>query len=135
MSRPWKCERGSAAIEFALVAPLLMTLIMGIVLYGSYFWTAHAVQQLANDAARAAVAGLDEAEQGSLARQAVAEEIGSYAALSGQAMTVAVQGGGDMITVRLVYNDAQAPYRLFSDLVPSPPADVRRTATVRIGGF
>ena len=34
-------SRGNAAIEFALVAPVFLLFVMGIVSYGGYFWLAH----------------------------------------------------------------------------------------------
>ena len=40
-------------MEFAIVAPVLVMLVFGILMYGGYFLMAHSVQQLANDAARA----------------------------------------------------------------------------------
>ena len=49
-----RSKRGGAALEFAIVAPVLMMLLLGIFVYGGYFLVAHTTQQLANDAARAA---------------------------------------------------------------------------------
>lgn len=46
-------ERGGAIVEMALVLPLLLALLMGVLLYGQYFMLAHSVQQAANDGARA----------------------------------------------------------------------------------
>ncbi|HSI16265.1 MAG TPA: TadE family protein, partial [Sphingomonas sp.] len=45
--------RGVAVVEMAIVLPVLLVILMGIVTYGSWFLTAHSVQQVANDAARA----------------------------------------------------------------------------------
>ena len=59
----------SAAVEFAIVGPVLLLLMSGIFTYGGYFLTAHTVQQLANDAARASIAGLDDTERLALARE------------------------------------------------------------------
>ena len=50
-------ERGAAIVEMALVLPLLLALLMGILVYGQYFMLAHNVQQAANDGARAAMRG------------------------------------------------------------------------------
>jgi len=44
-------ERGGAIVEMALVLPLLLALLMGVLIYGQYFMLAHSVQQAANDGA------------------------------------------------------------------------------------
>ncbi|HUH22892.1 MAG TPA: TadE family protein, partial [Brevundimonas sp.] len=36
-----------AAIEFAIVAPLLIMMMFGMIMYGSWFWMAHSVQSMA----------------------------------------------------------------------------------------
>src|SRR3546814_1310506 len=51
----------------ALVLPLLVTLLLGLVCYGQYFLIAHSVQQIANDAARATIGGLTSDERSRLA--------------------------------------------------------------------
>ena len=60
---------GVAAIEFAIVLPVFLTLAMGIITYGLYFGAAHSTAQLAADAARASVAGLSDSERTLIAQQ------------------------------------------------------------------
>src|SRR3546814_15918207 len=55
-------RRGAVIVEMALVLPLLVTLLLGLVCYGQYFLIAHSVQQIANDAARATIGRLTAAE-------------------------------------------------------------------------
>ena len=69
-----KDRRGVAVIEFALVLPLLALLLLGVSAYGQYFLLAHSVQQMANDAARATIAGLSQSERVTLANATVANE-------------------------------------------------------------
>lgn len=45
-------RRGSPAIEFAILAPLLFTLTFGVIEYGFVFFGYSAIQQGANDVAR-----------------------------------------------------------------------------------
>jgi Flp pilus assembly protein TadG len=49
---------GSAAVEFALVAPLLLLLVMGIVNYGLFFFDSISLRQGAREGARQAVVKL-----------------------------------------------------------------------------
>ena len=45
-------EKGAAAVEFALVLPLLVVLLVGIIDFGLYFYNDLAVAHAARDAAR-----------------------------------------------------------------------------------
>lgn len=47
-------ERGAAALEFAVVLPLLVLLVFGIVQFGFAFWRLQAVQAAAREGARIA---------------------------------------------------------------------------------
>src|SRR3546814_17971580 len=59
-------RRGAVIVEMALVLPLLVTLLLGLVCYGQYFLIANRVQQIANDAARATIGGRTSAERNPL---------------------------------------------------------------------
>lgn len=48
-------ERGAAAVEFALVAPLLFLLLFGTIQYGLYFFDAQGTRNGAREAARLGV--------------------------------------------------------------------------------
>ena len=65
----WRGEEGAVAVEFALVLPLLLAILLGIVCFGQYFSIAHSLQQLAAESARHSVLELSEAN-----RMAKAEE-------------------------------------------------------------
>jgi Flp pilus assembly protein TadG len=47
-----RCRRGASAVEFAIVFPLFLFALFGIVMYGAYLAVVHGVQQLAAEAAR-----------------------------------------------------------------------------------
>lgn len=53
----------TSAIEFALVAPVLLLLLFGIIGYGYILGVYHGVQQIAAEAARASVSGLNDTER------------------------------------------------------------------------
>jgi Flp pilus assembly protein TadG len=55
--RGWGSERGAAAVEFALIAPLLCLLVFAIISYAYMFSFRQALTQAAAEGARAAVGG------------------------------------------------------------------------------
>ncbi|WP_242653260.1 TadE/TadG family type IV pilus assembly protein [Sphingomonas jatrophae] len=120
--------------EFALVAPLLLMILLGIIAYGGYFWRGHALQQVANDAARASLAGLTASERASLARTTVRDGLSGQAGIAPDRATVEVSEASETITVRVGYDaSSEAFFRL--GLVPMPAALIRRSAAVRLGGL
>jgi Flp pilus assembly protein TadG len=51
-----KSDRGgSAAVEFALIGPILIAVLLAAVVYGGWFLMAQSVQSLASEAARASI--------------------------------------------------------------------------------
>ena len=65
-------RNGAGAIEFAIVAPLFLLIVLGLLVYGIYLGSVHSVEQLAADAARASVAGLSDSERIQIATQHIA---------------------------------------------------------------
>jgi Flp pilus assembly protein TadG len=58
-----RSDDGSSAVEFAILAPVFLLLVFGMIAYAIYFGTAHYIQQITADAARASIAGLDNDER------------------------------------------------------------------------
>lgn len=127
-------RRGVAAMEFAMVAPFLLLMMCGLVVYGGWFWMAHSVQSLASEGARAAIAGLDPAEQETLARNFVETQVAGLG-LQAERASVQVESTTAVIRVNVAYNLSDHPLMALSALVPSPPRMIRRTAVVRLGGY
>ena len=50
-------ERGSSAVEFALVVPVLLLIAFGLIQYGLYFWAMQGGSDLARSAARLSAVG------------------------------------------------------------------------------
>jgi Flp pilus assembly protein TadG len=50
-------DRGAAAVEFALVLPILIVLVFGIIQYGIYFWARQSAVAAAREGARRASVG------------------------------------------------------------------------------
>lgn len=129
---------GTSAIEFALVAPVLIVLAMGILVYGLYFGTAHSVQQLAADAARASVAGLSDTERTSIVQTHIATNATSYPLLSPDKVTVEagpLEADADQFEVTVEYDASELPIFGLDRLVPVPSPTIRRTSTIRRGGY
>jgi len=55
-------DRGAAAVEFALVLPLLFLLLFGIIQYGYGFFQLQAAQATAHEAVRRAALGIDDCD-------------------------------------------------------------------------
>lgn len=128
-------RRGVAVIEFALVLPLLSVLLLGVLGYGQYFLLAHSAQQIANDAARATIAGISQAERVTIANAVVTQEVAGLP--SGRAGKWAVAVGAPvngMVTVR-VRMDATDNALLRMSVLPMPDAVIERSGTVRQGGL
>jgi Flp pilus assembly protein TadG len=57
-NRFWRDQSGASAVEFALVAPLLFTLLMGVIQYGSLFLIQSRMTDTARDTARGLALGI-----------------------------------------------------------------------------
>lgn len=133
--RGLKRRQGSAAIEFALLGPLLIVMLMSMVVYGGWMWLAQSVQTLATESARAAIAGLDAAERTRLATAFIDAEAQGGAGLSRDHLTVAVVSDANVIRVNVAFDASDHPLMMMAVIMPPPPMTIRRTAIVRTGGF
>lgn len=128
-------QRGAVLVEFAMVGPVLVVMILGLIAYGGYFWMSHAVQQVANDAARAAVAGLDQTERSSLAQSAISSSIGGYPFMTASAATATVTGDTTELKVAVAYDASGSPFWALKGLIPLPSTVITRQAAIRLGGY
>jgi Flp pilus assembly protein TadG len=132
---PFYADRsGASAVEFALISPLLLLMLAGIVDYGSYFSTAHGVQQMVNDAARASIAGSTAAERLKLAQGVMDSENDKYAFLSKGAADLSITEGTQVVTVTLNYKPDSDTFELFP-LPPGMPDTITRSASIVRGGY
>lgn len=128
-------RRGSAAIEFALVGPLLVLLLTGMVVYGGWFWLAQSVQSLATESARAAVGGIDDAERRQLAMAFVAREAAQGSGLAPSLITTTVTSDAQAVRVTIAYDAKSHPILILAGPLPKPPTLIERSAVVRTGGY
>ena len=127
-------RRAAALIEFALLLPMLLSLVMGVICYGQYIWLAHSVQTAANDATRAIVAGMTTSERLTLARAAVATDMASVPELRDKQIALAIEEGGARVTVKLRF-DARALTLLSTGMVPLPEPIIERRAVVALSAL
>lgn len=102
--RPFRSiRRGAAALEFALVLPLLALLVLGGLDWGYYFFAEQVVVNAAREGARA---GSLEAVDDSAAladAEAAARSFLSRGGLAPDSASVAVTLGADSVVVRVTY--------------------------------
>lgn len=123
IKRFWRCEKGLAALEFVMVAPILLMLVFGIIIYSLYFASWMAVRQAAGEGARAAMAALSPDERDRLALERANDVIASYGSLlgvgSGHTATALAgatvsgcpgsSGGNNSYTVSVQYDMSSSP--------------------------
>lgn len=136
-----ECARsagGNAAVEFALVLPVFLALLLGIVAYGIYFGATNSTAQLAADAARASVAGLTDQERSAIARAHVRLNAASYPLLDPSLIEVeagALPADATQFRVTVSYDASQLPIWSFARVLALPSETIARTSTVKRGGY
>ena len=135
ISQGLRNDSGTAAIEFALIGPLLILLLAGIVVYGGWLWTAQSVQGLAAETARAALGGLDDEEREDLAREFVQLAAADTIGIDPGKMGVGVISDANAVRVTLSYDASNHPMMALAGLVPTPSPIIQRSAVVRTGGY
>lgn len=127
-------ERGAALVEMAMVLPVLMLLIMGIIVYGQWLACANALQQSANEGARASLSGLSQEERALTARQTVADSLSHYNSIDQRKVAIGIQDDGTTLNVTVNYDMSdQSVMKL--PFVPIPDKVLSRSAAVRLASF
>lgn len=125
-----RCARGTSAVEFAIIGPIFLVLVFGLVCFGVIFATYSGVQQLAAEAARASVAGLDATERDQIARTYVVSNAGAYAMLDPTKLSVTTTTQPGAFQVLVTYDLSASPVFSLSKLIPMPSPVVRRAASI-----
>jgi Flp pilus assembly protein TadG len=131
-------RRGASAIEFAIVLPVFLLIVLGILTYGIYLGSVHSVEQLAADAARASVAGLSDSERVQIATKHVTTNADGYPLL--KASKIAVEAGASPLDssqfrVLVRFDASDLPIWIMSGIVPMPDRIIERTSVIKRGGF
>lgn len=134
-SRFRRCDRAATAVEFALLLPVFLAMLFGIVVFGSYLAVVHGVQQLAAEAARSSIAGLSETERNSIATSYVSANATTYPLINASQLSVtAATSGANVFVVTVNYN-ASGMFIFSLPFVPAPPTTIVRSAAIPYGGF
>ncbi|WP_029059048.1 TadE/TadG family type IV pilus assembly protein [Stappia stellulata] len=129
---------GVAAVEFAIVLPVFLVLMLGILAYGIYFGATHSLAQLAADAARASVAGLSDAERQRIVAAHIASASGDYAMIDASKVVVEagpMPGLGEHFRVVVRYDATDLPIWQLEPFLPLPGKTIERSAVVMRGGY
>jgi Flp pilus assembly protein TadG len=131
------CRRGASAVEFAMLLPLFLALVFGIVIFGSYLAVVHGLQQLAAEAARSSIAGMSASERSSIATSYVSTNVGTYPLITANQVSVnAATSPSDpnVFVVTVTYN-ASGMFIYSLPFVPAPSSTIVRSAAIPFGGF
>jgi Flp pilus assembly protein TadG len=122
-------ESGAAAVEFALIVPLLLFLVAGIMGFGLTLWGQISAAHAAREGARLAAVGVSDCA----AWIAAVKEQTSYPPAQGVSMSMApgATSVGDRITVSFTYEPSAAnPFlKAASALIPGGVIDLPDTYT------
>jgi len=129
---------GASALEFAIVLPVFLLIVLGILTYGIYLGSVHSVEQLAADAARASVAGLSDSERTQIATQHVTTNANGYPLLN--ASKVEVEAGASPLDasqfrVLVRFDASDLPIWIMAGIVPMPDRMIERTSVIKRGGY
>jgi Flp pilus assembly protein TadG len=124
---------GTALVEAALVLPFIIMVLCGIMSFGTWYMTAHALQQAADEGSRASLPGLTTSERSDLASDAVQSSISAATGVDRQRVTSAVSQDGRFLTVTVTYTPASRNWLSYG-LLPLNIPNVTRKATIRVAG-
>jgi len=133
-----RCNKGLAALEFAVLAPVLLMLAFSVIVYSIYFTTLYGVRQASSEGARAALAGLSSAERSTLAQERAQEVAESFRAIVGgnNAFVVETQSeGSEVFKVTVSYDMSGSPIMNYAGFIPLPSSTVEATTRVTNGSY
>lgn len=131
-------SRASSAVEFALLAPVFLLMMFGMMSYAIYFGASHSIQQLAADAARTSIPGLTESERNSLVRGFIERNAGSYMLVDPSKLQVEVgdkPNDPDQYQVIVRYDASSLPIWNLYPPLPLPDPVITFVSSIRRGGI
>lgn len=131
-------REGAIAVEFAMIAPVFLMMVFGIIMYGSYLAVVHGVQQLAAEAARSSVAGLSESERSTLASSYITGNVNTYPLIDPAKLTVNAAtsvSDANVFVVSVNYDASGMFIYSLPTFVPMPSPAIVRSAAIPRGGY
>ena len=122
---------GAVLVEAAFALPVLVVLLLGIVTYGLWLTAASNLQHVANEAARATLGGVTDAERDDLAQAAIARSLMGGGLIEAAEVEADLSAEDGFYTVTLTY-DAGAQALFATSLVPLPGTAIVRSASVEM---
>ena len=137
LQRAWSATDGTSALEFAIVAPIFITLVFGILIYGYYFASLSMLNHIAYESARATVTGLSDDERSTLAHARADELID---ALDGfiDPNSIEVDAGSDgngIYAVTVHYEFSALALIGVASILPLPPLEQTIRVEMSHGGY
>ncbi|RIV89221.1 TadE/TadG family type IV pilus assembly protein [Aurantiacibacter zhengii] len=127
-------EQGAVLVEAAFALPIIIVLLFGVISYGTWFMAAQSVQQAANEGARAALAGIDEADRQDIVQDMVNDGVLSAGTVNADKVTVSTSLEGDVYTVAVSYDYSESVL-LSASIIPLPASPITRQARVRLNSL
>jgi Flp pilus assembly protein TadG len=129
---------GVAALEFAMIAPVFLLMLLAMIAMGFFIMLQHEVQELASSAARSSVAGLNQAERNTLAQAFVTNYLAQSALLVAADVNVQTATTGTPpvdYQVSVSYSLANTPLPFLSSVIGMNFNTINSTAIVEFGGY
>lgn len=127
--------QGASAVEFAIIAPVFLLMIVGMLAYGIYFGAANSVQQIAADAARTSIAGLNATERNTLVTAFIQHNAGAYVFIDPKEVDFSIgDDASDPNQYRVTVNYDASGLPIWALPVPMPGKTISFTSTIRLGG-
>ncbi len=136
--RFWTNRSGTSAIEFAMLAPIFVLFLFGMIAYGIYFGASHSVQQIAADAARSAISGQTPGERQTIVARFIANNAGQYPFINLPQLTFEAadsSSDGNQFDVSVSYDARNLPIWNLLPNLPLPGTTIAFRSTIRIGGI
>lgn len=122
---------GAVLVETAICLPIVITMLLGMLTYGQYFMAAHSVQQAANEASRAAIAAINEADRSRIVDESIAKSVVGGGAFDPSLISVRKSSQAPYFTVTVSYDIAKTGLPAAS-IIPLPTGEIVRSSTVKL---
>ncbi len=127
-----------AALEFAVLAPVLLLLVFSTIIYSIYFTSLIGVRQAASEGARAGLAALSASERNQLAEERAREVVENFRSIMGGDNEVAIvtqSQSSDVFEITVSYDMSASPIMAYARFLPLPSSTVEATVKVTNGSY